>query len=959
MRKHEDLQLELLGLNDAAESVKETVPQQDMNSANTKIEPAKAYPLPAREDVRPVKAYSLAKLTLPGSEDITAGKEYAAPASPPLPRRVRRRLKALLKKDRAFDLDAFLLEARLPAEGEAFVREAFALPSRHIRAGRSHNILFADARNGKVTACESRDLEFAFALLTTHRSDVLAIADQAPKRKATLPQGGWTDCVCDLVVVTTDGVEVWQILDSARADENCQDRPQVFQGEDGRYRSPVWESHFRKLGIKFQIATEKNIHPRFCQTARFLLPYQLGHPQDPITDDEVERCVAFVRTHNGCSVEDLPIENRTRRVELALYFLAQGKLFGCLSEADFRNNPMGVKLFSSAREEEAYRRYFTHARRRPANLNELRTALRQGSLVELHGRSHQVAWLDSSDVVLRDPEGRKTPLSHQELLELNPSIGGLASAEMQFQEIFQNARPELRAAYAKRFSSIEEYLPGGRLHGHRPKDRSVRRWLSAFEEAEHGGLSGHLAIFPGYHLCGRRPTKWPAAVESFYQDILNSEYLSATACSVAHLHRLLEGKFGDAAPDARAVYRRVDGLDPHWVAWKRTGKRGAIDTKSFFGDSRVFGSPHGDRSFQRAHIDSTPADLCHPDDPRQSVASMVDAYDGRVLAWYVCDDSPSELTIRELILECVRRHGALPAEITYDLGPEHNTVWLEKSMAALGVNLDRRPVADPPNGGPVESSFAALCRELIHNLAGNTKLMKRARIVTRVMKPELYAVWSAEDFRELVDEYFELRNDLPRAGKPSPNDIAAACYQTFGLPPRQMPTVDDLAVLLLPFVDGHTRMISKRGFVRYNGRNFGIRGENNLLRSYGGKELPIRYLPGHKDTIFVCLDHPRKTIPVQAIGCTGPAQPILDLASEKAAKRAAAAREKAVSPSEAKGKFAVRILNKQRELLGRPDAISRRRRRKTRPTNVVRFPKVQTAASRAKPAAVVDIIHPE
>jgi len=125
---------------------------------------------------------------------------------------------------------------------------------------------------------------------------------------------------------------------------------------------------------------------------------------------------------------------------------------------------------------------------------------------------------------------------------------------------------------------------------------------------------------------------------------------------------------------------------------------------------------------------------------------MVDAYDGRALAWVLTSENPSQLTIRALILDCVARHGALPAEIYCDFGSEHKNNWLEITMANLGVILDIRPKSGPRKGGPVESSFSVLCKELIHNLSGNTKLMKQARLVTKAVNPNQFAVVTHFEF---------------------------------------------------------------------------------------------------------------------------------------------------------------------------------------------------------------------
>jgi transposase InsO family protein len=507
------------------------------------------------------------------------------------------------------------------------------------------------------------------------------------------------------------------------------------------------------------------------------------------------------------------------------------------------------------------------------------------------------------------------------LLDLKPRIGRIFNAEKTFEMIYQDAPMQHRLTHAARRLKIEPYLPGGLLEGQRPKNHSTRRWLRAFEANEQKGLCGDMALFPGFYRCGRSPVPLAPEIEAEFLALTKQHYLTPKHCSIAWIWRLLVGKFGESKlPDKKTIYRRVGALDPHKRAWKRGGKRIALATQPIFGDSPVWGSPHGLRSFQRAHIDSTPVDLRLESEDPHYLAKMVDAFDGRILAKVLTAESPSELTIRALLLECVSLHGALPAEITYDFGPEHRTVWIEESLAGLGIILDTRPKSDPRKGGPVESAFSALCKKLIHNLEGNTQLMKRARMITKACNPDQFAIWTSADLRQLLDDYVALSNSLPRSGKPAPDDIAAASYEKYGVPPRNMPTVADLEVLLLPFVEGETRTVSKRGTVKCQDKIYGIRGMRNDLRRYAGKDLKVRCVPNDPGTVYVFPESPRRAIRCEALTTTGPAQDILDRALAIEQERAAivvASGETPRSPLEREAAFAVATVQKEVELKAR------------------------------------------
>ncbi|KAB2909172.1 MAG: transposase family protein, partial [Dechloromonas sp.] len=662
--------------------------------------------------------------------------------------------------------------------------------------------------------------------------------------------------------------------------------------------------HFADLGFKFAIYSDHQIHPRFCQAANFLHAYVAGTPTEPISDAERDAFIQYVREHSGIRLTELPFDNITRRNELALHLIAKAQVFTSLSEADFTQLD-SIRLYATPQDEEAFHQYLSRARPHTADLTELGHRLRHGALIEIRGRDYEVTRLTKTMVRLQPDDGDPVELATQSLLDLKPRIGGIRHAEKTFERMFQEAPPEYRTTYYARLSAISPYLRGGSHHGTYPSDRTTRRWYYAYTNAVKKGLSGDAAIFPKFSACGRKQLSMDAEVETHLLDLLKSDYKTPTAPSVRHVWSLLLAQFGrNRLISKRSLYRRIARIDPHSLTWAREGKRSAIRTQPLFGDSAVFGSPHRQRSFQRAHIDSTLIDLKHPNDDRHTVVRMVDSFDGRTLAWHLSKEGPSDDTIQALFINCVKNHGAIPAEIVCDFGPEHRTTWLQETLAALNVVLDYRPKSDPPKGGPVESSFSALARELIHNLEGNTKLMKKVRMLTKAVDPRRLAIWSPQDLAELLDEYFSLKNSLSRAGKPSPDDIAKASEQKYGVPPCNAASTADLLKLLCPFVDGGSRVVSKRGTVRCNYRTYGIRGPKNELRKMAGKRVKVRWKPKSPDTIYAFTDNPREAFTLNSVTPTGPSPDIIEAAKKIAADREAGLVQQGATPKDREERMA-------------------------------------------------------
>ena len=175
---------------------------------------------------------------------------------------------------------------------------------------------------------------------------------------------------------------------------------------------------------------------------------------------------------------------------------------------------------------------------------------------------------------------------------------------------------------------------------------------------------------------------------------------------------------------------------------------------------------------------------------------------------------------------------------------------MEATLARIGVIIHYRPKATPVNGAPVESYFAKLVKELIHNLAGNTKLLQRARQVTKAVDPRNNTIWTEALIHELLMAYYETVNDTPRRNRPSPNQIAAECEAKFGPPPVQVVDQEMLRRILLPYVDRVKRKVSPRGTIRCEYFTYA----HDDLRVLAGKYVDVRF--DSNEPRFVFVDHP-------------------------------------------------------------------------------------------------------
>jgi transposase InsO family protein len=318
-------------------------------------------------------------------------------------------------------------------------------------------------------------------------------------------------------------------------------------------------------------------------------------------------------------------------------------------------------------------------------------------------------------------------------------------------------------------------------------------------------------------------------------------------------------------PSYKTVSRRCRALDAYRRNFQRGGKRFAEKWRPVYPKNILLGSHTGVKSWQQAHCDSTAFDLLHEDNgkvTRFHLIKMVDSFDGRVLCHCLTEDAPSEKTARQLLITCADRHRLLPATITFDWGPEGRSTWLQTTLEELGVTVIFRPKAAPRSGSNVETMFRKLCVDLLHNLKGTTKLLQKARMITRAVDPRDRAVWTGPAVRELLEEYYELVNDLPRRNRRAPNRVAQESIARYGMPPTQVPEPNAFRWALLPLVDGTTRKVSPRGVVRCNDRGY----YHNELRRYDGKLVQVRYDEGDIQHVYVTLpDQGRRTVVCEVV----------------------------------------------------------------------------------------------
>jgi putative transposase len=139
-----------------------------------------------------------------------------------------------------------------------------------------------------------------------------------------------------------------------------------------------------------------------------------------------------------------------------------------------------------------------------------------------------------------------------------------------------------------------------------------------------------------------------------------------------------------------------------------------------------------------------------------------DAFSRRILAVYVTFDPPSYRSCLMVMRECVRRHARLPQIVVVDNGAEFRSTYFETLLARYECTKKTRPPATPRFGSVCERIFGTVNSRFVHNLRGNTQIMRCVRQVTSAVNPKNLALWTLPELCERLSEFaYEVYDATP------------------------------------------------------------------------------------------------------------------------------------------------------------------------------------------------------
>lgn len=398
------------------------------------------------------------------------------------------------------------------------------------------------------------------------------------------------------------------------------------------------------------------------------------------------------------------------------------------------------------------------------------------------------------------------------------------------------------------FRILERYWRDGLLEVPASTFGDWQRSYRREERASGFGLAGLLPARRGR----KQGPQLEAAVEEVIGTQIESFYETLDAPTAKALHDQVAKSCraaGVEPPSYATLLARLRRRDRHLADRKRSGHKKAYETAPHYWYLASDTPRHGERPWERCHIDHTQLDVVCVDSEsglplgRPWLTLLIDAHTRRILSFWITFDPPSYRSLMMVLRRCVERWNRLPESILVDGGAEFGSVYYEQFLARWRVRKEVRP-GEPRFGAVIERFFGSLNERLLHQLRGNTKMTRNVRQLTPATDPTVRAVWNLAALAALLGEFlFSIydRLDHPALGS-SPSAFYDARMAITGVrPSRLIPYNDDFRMSTLPTTAKQTAKVDRVQGVKINGRRY--RAPEFRSSDVHGLQVPVRFDP--------------------------------------------------------------------------------------------------------------------
>ncbi|MDP9310235.1 MAG: heteromeric transposase endonuclease subunit TnsA [Chloroflexota bacterium] len=765
-----------------------------------------------------------------------------------------------------------------------------AEPARRVRSRFGKAAMsYASTKMG-VSIQAADNLAIAYVITSEHDGHTLEFYDQPePIPLSYRLKNGRTAAIrqaADFFVVRDDGCAWVKLWDAAKLEQEAEKHPTRYKRDaDGRWHDLAGEAYAAPHGLGYRLVTSGDIDPMTLRNTSFLSEY-LQHDRPEPSETVAEEIRSFLEAEPGMFLADLLDHLKGATSDDVFTLIASERIYVDLAVVPLAE-PTFVRCFRDRRQAELHR--IVEAGQLDAMYPKLRIIRReQGEIISWDGQPRRILNVGETTITLANQENvehwQDLPLTVFNDLVQQGKITGLAIEDAtgyteKGRAVVRQATPQAEAEAVKRDHILE--LEEKRRQGiplttqeerelASVSDRTRRRWRRRRRQADFVYGNPQLGLIPDRDKQGNRTPRFGTDYIRILFEFLKRVFFSGEQPTI-------EGKYthwnGDCLENGRPPMGRktfgkyVDIAKTYENQQKRHGHRGAYDDKPialFFWllDLRV--PPHGEYPMHIAHIDHTQLDLeCRCSRTGKNLGRpwatfLVCARTRRILAIYLSYDPPSYRSNMMVLRMCVKRWGRLPAVIVADGGKDFQSTYFEQLLKRYKVSLRIRPPAEARFGNVLERLFGTTNTQFIHQLMGNTKVMKRElRKVTKHVDPKELARWPLgilfETLCEWGFEVYDVREhssllESPRAA------FTRGIAQGGARKHMKIEFNNDFIFDTLPTTDSGKARIQWNKGVKINGAYYG--NPHFKRREFAGLDVPVKYDPWNYGIAYVYI---RKT----------------------------------------------------------------------------------------------------
>lgn len=766
------------------------------------------------------------------------------------------------EKSQLPDLTTLYDRLGIPPSGRRAVEHIrHSEPVRRVGSGRSNaNVRFASRKMGHTVHCESRTVEYPFALLCEFDPEVIEFWDQS--FTFTLRHIAKSGKRCahsqtpDFLVISTNEIAFVECKSESELAKLALAKPNLFQRDENQaWRCPPGETAAAEYGLQYRVHSSACASSRFVRNAEFIYDYVQGTP-----DEKLLPTISIIVQHVQ--------EKRIKRLDrLIREYKSPDAIYWAIATRqiyfDFSKDLLARAETAHVYADESYCQAIQHCSDHSSAIPANSISLQSGTEILWDNQPWQVINIGNGQYTLRQADKQLVTLSESQVSKLVRDrkitrVGGSKEKSKAVSQVLRASPTDLATAN-ERMKALKGAENGSSIPC---SMRTLRHWKKSADEALQLFGNPLLGLIPKTSARGNRTQKIMPRQAEVLSTSIHEHFLTKTARdykSAYNNYIAQQQNSGIPTVSYQTYINWCKNISATIRTVAREGRKSAYQLGPSLNEKSEL-PPHGDRAFEIAHIDHTPVEielvssitgevLGHP-----WLTLLIDAFSRVVLGHFLTFEKPSVRSVMMVIRDCVRRHGRLPHNIVVDRGAEFGSIYFESFCAMYTTNIINRPPGEPRFGSPIERQFGSTQSAFIYDLAGNARNKKLGRSLSASHQPGKEAIWTPDAFNARLEDWLYLTcPHLPHLGiLEHPADRLDRSIATTGSREQIFIPFDELFILSsLPAPQPGTRKL-RSGTISLNHMSYECK--DALEAKCDQQKVPVRYDPYNALILYAFVD---------------------------------------------------------------------------------------------------------